>query len=311
MYRRILVGYDGSTQAGDALTLAGCLALATGADIVAAAAYESEPYLVRLEDVPVEVYIREHAERLADEAAQRLPDEVAVLSLAIAATSPAAGLNQLAASQEVDLLVIGSCHRGPVGRVLLGSTGARLMEAAPCAVAVAPLGFGARAGAGLRVLAAAYDGFPEAEVALRCAQSLARSLAAQLRVLAVASPPPPLPAAGSGFGGAGLSYAGLVEAIERATRDGLEHAVAELPESVRPSGELLAGDPAVALAVAAEDGVDLLVMGSRGYGPFRRVLLGSVSARLINMAPCPVLVIPRGAAAPEDAAALEADTLAR
>ncbi len=44
---------------------------------------------------------------------------------------------------------------------------------------------------------------------------------------------------------------------------------------------------------------DLLVVGSRGYGPVLRVLLGSVSTRLIHIAPCPVLVIPR----PEPAAA--------
>jgi len=38
---------------------------------------------------------------------------------------------------------------------------------------------------------------------------------------------------------------------------------------------------------------DLLMVGSRSYGPFARTLLGSVSSTLIHTAPCPVLVVPR------------------
>jgi nucleotide-binding universal stress UspA family protein len=38
----------------------------------------------------------------------------------------------------------------------------------------------------------------------------------------------------------------------------------------------------------------LLVVGSCGYGPLRRVLLGSVAASLLHAAPCPVIVCPRG-----------------
>jgi hypothetical protein len=43
--------------------------------------------------------------------------------------------------------------------------------------------------------------------------------------------------------------------------------------------------------------VDLLVVGSRSYGPLRRLLLGSTSAKLVHEAACPVLVLPRGQAA--------------
>jgi hypothetical protein len=39
------------------------------------------------------------------------------------------------------------------------------------------------------------------------------------------------------------------------------------------------------------------VLGSRGYGPLQRVLLGSVSRAVVNNAHCPVLVAPRGIAA--------------
>jgi nucleotide-binding universal stress UspA family protein len=48
------------------------------------------------------------------------------------------------------------------------------------------------------------------------------------------------------------------------------------------------------LADQAAD-ADLLVTGSRGYGPLRRVLIGSVSTPLMHSAPCPVMVVPRTA----------------
>ncbi len=44
---------------------------------------------------------------------------------------------------------------------------------------------------------------------------------------------------------------------------------------------------------ACEEGVDLLVLGSRGYGPMARVLLGSVSRQIVQDAPCPVLAVSR------------------
>ena len=49
--------------------------------------------------------------------------------------------------------------------------------------------------------------------------------------------------------------------------------------------------------MAASEHLDLLVMGSRAYGPAHAVLLGGVSRRVIAGAACPVVVLPRGTAA--------------
>jgi nucleotide-binding universal stress UspA family protein len=54
---------------------------------------------------------------------------------------------------------------------------------------------------------------------------------------------------------------------------------------------LVHADPAEALTEAASD-LDLLVLGSRGYGPVKGTLVGSVSASVMAAAPCPVLVVP-------------------
>jgi nucleotide-binding universal stress UspA family protein len=55
----------------------------------------------------------------------------------------------------------------------------------------------------------------------------------------------------------------------------------------------LAGDPAEQLAERSA-GVDLMVVGSRGYGPLHSVLVGGVSGRLMRTAHCPTIVVPRG-----------------
>jgi nucleotide-binding universal stress UspA family protein len=65
--------------------------------------------------------------------------------------------------------------------------------------------------------------------------------------------------------------------------------------SVRPEIEplLVEGEPVEVLLEHSDD-LGLLVVGSRAYGPLRRVLLGSVSDALLDRAGCPVMILPRG-----------------
>ena len=64
----------------------------------------------------------------------------------------------------------------------------------------------------------------------------------------------------------------------------------------RSRPDVLFQDPADGLEAASKR-VDLLVMGSRAYGPARAVMLGGVSRRVTASAGSPVLVLPRGAEA--------------
>jgi nucleotide-binding universal stress UspA family protein len=69
--------------------------------------------------------------------------------------------------------------------------------------------------------------------------------------------------------------------------------VSALPSGVEIEQELHVDDPADVLLRVSQH-ADVLVCGSRGYGPLRSLLLGGVSRRVVDAAHCPVLVLPRG-----------------
>jgi nucleotide-binding universal stress UspA family protein len=104
----------------------------------------------------------------------------------------------------------------------------------------------------------------------------------------------PLPIIYAKGGGPDYSWHALKEDLREVMRERLDKAIASLPDDVRVEGELIEGHAEAALPEMAGDG-GLLVLGSRAYGPLRRVLLGSVSTPLVRSAPCPVIVHPRPA----------------
>jgi nucleotide-binding universal stress UspA family protein len=73
----------------------------------------------------------------------------------------------------------------------------------------------------------------------------------------------------------------------------LAEGVKLVPEELGVEPRRLEGAAAPELEKACAEGVDLLVLGSRGYGPVMRVLLGSTSGHVFRHAPCPLLVTRR------------------
>jgi nucleotide-binding universal stress UspA family protein len=209
--------------------------------------------------------------------------------------SPAHALHELAEREHASLLVIGSSPRGQAGRVLPGAVTDRLLHGAPCPVAVAPAGYRA---ATPEVIGVAFTDTPDGHAALDAARTLAAQADARVRVFVVTEP---LDWVTTGM----LDGVALADA-DRARHERAEHllelALEELEPDRSAGGEVLAGRPAPALAEASS-GVDLLVCGSRGYGPVQRALLGSVSEELIARSRQPVLVIPRPTPAASAAAA--------
>lgn len=291
MYRNIVVGYDGSDQGRDALAL-GALLRADDGTVTAACVYpDAGPGRGR----QLELAMREAATKTGVQARADAGGEAGWLETRpMPGHSPAHGLHNLAEQSGADLLVVGSSHRSGIGRTLAGSTGQRLLQGAPCPVTVAPKGFRDRASEP-RVVGVAFDGSEEAGNALREGVGLARSLEATVRLVCVVPPPdmfldpfryyPP-------------DSAGDIAAYDREElRRMLDGAAEPVPDELRAEAVLMEGRPAD-LIKAAGGSFDLLVMGSRAYGPMRRVLLGSTAVEVMRDAPCPVLVVPRGAATP-------------
>lgn len=291
MYRTIVIGYEGSAEAHDALALAGLLA-DRETRVIAAHVYPFDPLVSRPDVADWGELLRRDAESsLADVPERIQPAGVAVERHVVPSASAARGLHGLAEQAGADLLVVGSTRHGTVGRVLLGSTAESLLRGAPCAVAVAPRGFAESSHGELRVIGLGYDASPESEAALSTAGALALEAGATVRVITAVEPRTPV-----GFG-IGYGYADLLGIVEEQAHAGLDRALGSLDPAVRPAGVRRRGDAAAILADEAGAGLDLIVVGSRGYGPLRRALLGSVSTKLMRVAPCPVLVVPRDAVA--------------
>jgi nucleotide-binding universal stress UspA family protein len=136
----------------------------------------------------------------------------------------------------------------------------------------------------------ATDGSPDADQALVFAKALAHEQGASLVVVHVVQ-----------------RYASptrlAVYADEQLVRTKLEEAVAELERDGLPATlrvvDHIGPQPAQEIAdLAREVEADLIVVGSRGYGPVAGLVRGSVVPRLMHVAPCPVVAVPPGASSP-------------
>ncbi len=230
------------------------------------------------------------------------------------------GLQALAENGEADLIVLGSTHRAAIGSVAPGSVAEHLLEGAPCRIAIAPRGY-ARAQAvlaaesageqaddvpassplpqvrdALRVIAVGFDDTEQARVALTEGVAIARRADAAMWLIGVSQQPSP---------GLGAEATAQSPAMQQGRSPSLEarlhDTAAELPAELRALPVPERGDPVDRLLERTDQGVDLLVLGSRSRGPLLRVVLGSVSARVIRKALCPVLVVPRSSAPLEEA----------
>ena len=268
MFQTILIAYDGPERGGEATALAEALRDPATGTLLLTSVYSPAPPPVDGSVAPQEIEgRRDDTEEALRVARDSMPDKDRVMIRAIPSDSASRTLTTVAEAEQADLVVVGS----------------HLLHDAPCpvAVAVAPRGY---SGGDIRRIGVAHDGSHEADAALRAAESLALELRAALTVYCVVEP-------------ASLSTGAATERV----RDLLHGVLETAPRFLNTPGWLVQGVPAGEIAGRAYGVVDLLFVGSRGYGPAGRALLGQVS-EVVREAGCPVVVVPRSPVAARHAA---------
>lgn len=208
-----------------------------------------------------------------------LPERVRATWSALAADSAPRGLHESMEAAGGDVIaVLGSHDTRGSRRTAPGSTAERLLTGAPGPVVLVPWDYEEFAAPSIRRIVVAFVDTPDGRAALAAARALAARVGAAVTLVTV------LPATSSPGLGEVRRYD---EGLRQDVADRV-HAAAD-GEAVR----LLPAPVVDALADLRPDEFDLLVCGSRGYGPARRVLLGGVSARVLRQARVPVMVVPR------------------
>jgi nucleotide-binding universal stress UspA family protein len=276
---RLLVGYDGQQGSRDALAFAGAFCEQTEAEMIVASVRPYRPELLGPESFAAatgedEGWIR----RGAGEVLGSIP----VSARVIAGGHEATGLKELAEAEGSDMIVLGSTHGGPPSRASPRGVGERVLDGAPCAVAIVPRG-PADTGVSIRTIAVGYDGSAASATALHRAVGLAERIGASLLILGAVE--------------VSLGLAGFEtrqpKGFQRAQMERhLRHALDSVPPTVSSESRLLLGEPAEQIAEVANE-ADLVMLGSRGgYGSDHRVVLGSVGAAIVKSAPSPTLITP-------------------
>ena len=293
---RILVGVDGSEDSRRAVRWASAAADALGVDLRAIQAWQYPATAIlsssdildpRRAAARIEAELRELLEEILGADAERVEVE--------AGRGPAAVALLHAAGEGAEMVVVGSRGLGGFKGLLLGSVGRQLCEHAPCAVTVVRRSAKVEP-VRLDTIVVGTDGSPDATRALRFAGDLATRMEADLVVAHAASP--------------GDDYRLVTEQVLahpddrsnepkvdlEARHDMVENWCAPLrDDGVDHRIAVVSGDARNALLDAAHDNsADLLVVGSRGHGPVKKMLLGSVAAALIQHSEMPVTVVPQG-----------------
>jgi nucleotide-binding universal stress UspA family protein len=293
MFKNVLVGVDGRANGRDAIALASHLTDPAGAITLA----HVHSGALRPVDAVTPGLLdgeREESHKLLER--ERAAAEVNAELVSVVSTSPGRGLHQQAEELGADLLVVGSTSHGALGRVMLGDDTRAALNGSPCAVAIAARGYAeyprplARVGVG-------YDASPQSEAALAAARELAAPTHARVEALEV------VPIATYAY--TGIMPPAIGETIDTMLKEANER-IKQLPDVQGRAVYGLTGEELASFG----DEVDILVVGSRGYGPMRRLVLGSTSDHLERHARCSLLVLPRVAGAADEEATVAAEAQA-
>lgn len=289
----ILVGVDGSDASMGAVEWAAAQAKAAGWGIHLVCAYSLPSFAAATMDGGFaaidESRIRASAEEVIDAGRARIPEGITVTH-SIETSDPTTVLADM--SRDAAMLVVGKRRGGGLADRILGAVSATLPPHAYCPTVVVPVPRDGALRVPIKRIVVGVDGSEYARAALD--RAISEALIWDASVTAVSAVP-------LGTGGAALSW-GLApmdpDELLSDVQNGLDQIVDDALEAAggRAAGltidrHALGGSPA-ALLTEFSSAVDLVVMGTRGRGGFRGLLLGSTSQTVIQHASAPVLIVP-------------------
>ncbi|HTP21824.1 MAG TPA: universal stress protein [Solirubrobacteraceae bacterium] len=291
MFKNVVVGIDDDDGGRDAIALAKMLA-AGGGQLTLVQVYQGDSAVSRRTNPNYEEWQHDRIRELLEK--RRAETGVEAELRWYGSPAVGRGLHELAELNAADLLVIGSSRRGLLGRVLIGDDTRAALNGAPCAVAIAPAGY-SRQPTVMREVGVGYDGSPESNRALELARVIAAEHHTKLSAFQAISTSASL-------------YLGHLDTAAPVELAAVHRDVDEARERIAALGGVephaAYGDPVEELTLYSAS-LDLLVVGSRGYGPLGRLVYGGVAQRLARTARCPLLVLTRSARTPADEALAE------
>ncbi|HET8784088.1 MAG TPA: universal stress protein [Candidatus Limnocylindrales bacterium] len=294
---RVVVAYDGSKGAEQALALADAIRWPAGTTLRIVTVIE--PPLLYLGPplggpvvVPeIDEDLTAYAQELASDAARRLRSDRRTVETVVLHGRPGSALVEEAERSAADLVICGSRGHGRVLSLLLGSVSAEIVDHAPCPVLVARK-------TSLGRVVFATDGSAASAAAETLLATWPIFEGVPIRVVTVADVAEPWHT-----GIAPTLYAQVLEAHARdldqaktECRRIADEAAARLRAAGRDAqAELRTGGAAAEIIAATEaTGADLVVIGSRGQTGLAGILLGSVARNVLHGSKASVLVV-RGA----------------
>lgn len=293
--RRVLAATDFSPAAEVAVQHAAGIAARAGAELRLLHAVGARATLAAPEPAPPLMVSdpeeRASAARLLEEQAAPLRARGIAVSQVVAFGNPAQAIHAETMAWGADLVVVGTRGHSGWRHLLLGSTAEQVVENADCPVLTVHAADAPHERETRRILVATDFSASACEATRRAASLLGLSerdtvvLAHAMREPAAVAPSAVAPYTGSE----------LHALVRSASMTELTREAQSLSccRGLAPRVELLDGYPPVALAAAARElDADLIVAGTRGVSSLAQLLLGSTAERLMQRAPCPVLVVP-------------------
>jgi nucleotide-binding universal stress UspA family protein len=265
---KLMVCTDGSAEGQNAVAVTLELAQACGSQVLVVQALEIAAEFQAVAPDLRGIVVQEAQKNMVDIEAAAAKLGVPIKPLMPEGQLPHAAIVAEAERLRPDLVILGRCGKTALARLLMGNVAARVIGLSPVNVLVVPRG----AAVGFRRILVASDGSPHSDAAWKLALAMAKQAGSQLIAVAVA------PEEGN-----------IIEAKAIMQRLLSAASRARMPlKGVSPQG--VAPDTGI-VQQAIKNEVDLIIMGSHGRTGLKKLLMGSVTERVIGQSPCPILVV--------------------